>query len=82
MSAVRKRAAKVVVAFASTGDAMAVEAAARAGGVPGRMIPVPQAVSAGCGLAWCADACERDALARALERKGLAFEALHEVDLY
>ena len=80
MSAARKRVPKVVVAFASTGDAMAVEAAAR--GVPGRMIPVPQTVSAGCGLAWCASAEERDALVQALEGAGLAYEALHEVELY
>ena len=79
MSAARKRVPKVVVAFASTGDAMAVEAAARAGGVPGRMIPVPQTVSAGCGLA---SAEERDALVQALEGAGLAYEALHEVELY
>ena len=82
MSAARKRVPKGVVAFASTGDAMAVEAAARAGGVPGRMIPVPQTVSAGCGLAWCASAEERDALVQALEGAGLAYEALHEVELY
>lgn len=82
MSAARKRVPKVVVAFASTSDAMAVEAAARVGGVPGRMIPVPQTVSAGCGLAWCASAEERDALVQALEGAGLAYEALHEVELY
>ena len=48
----RKKTPKAVVTFASTSDAMAVEAAARETGLPGRMIPIPSEVSAGCGLAW------------------------------
>ncbi|OUO88948.1 phytoene dehydrogenase [Gordonibacter sp. An230] len=78
----REKVPKVVATFTSTGDALAVEAAAREGGVPGRMIPVPAAVSAGCGLAWCVDARERGDLERALEERALPFEALHEVELY
>ncbi|MFR1638654.1 MAG: DUF3343 domain-containing protein [Eggerthellaceae bacterium] len=31
-------------------------------GLPGRMIPIPSEVSAGCGLAWCVPAEERGAL--------------------
>ncbi|WP_449314720.1 DUF3343 domain-containing protein [Rubneribacter sp.] len=82
MSARRRRSPKVVATFATASDAMAVEAAAREGGIPGRMIPVPSAISAGCGLAWCAQAGERAALERALAERSLAFEALHEAALY
>lgn len=82
MSAARMKRPKVVVTFATTSDAMAVEAAAREGGIPGRMIPVPSAISAGCGLSWCAPAEDREALEHALTERSLPFEAFHEVTLY
>ena len=78
----RQKTPHVVVTFATTSDAMAVEAAADAGVVPGRMIPVPSEISAGCGLAWCVPADMRGELLGALEREGLAFEGAFEVDLY
>lgn len=78
----RKKTPKAVATFASTSDAMAVEAAARETGFPGRMIPIPSEISAGCGLAWCASAEERGELLRAFDEGGLAYEAVHEVELY
>lgn len=78
----RQKTPHAVVTFASTADAMAVQAAAGAGGVPGRVIPVPSEVSAGCGLAWAVPAAERVALVAALAERGLAYEAIHEVPLY
>jgi hypothetical protein len=41
-----------VFSFATTSDAMACEAKCREEGMPGRIIPTPSAVSAGCGLSW------------------------------
>lgn len=78
----RSKTLKTVLTFASTSDAMAVEAAAREQGFPGRMIPIPSEVSAGCGLAWCAPVEEREELLSALEGGGLAYEDVHEVELY
>lgn len=78
----RRKTPKTVLTFASTGDAMAAEAAGRDRGLPGRMIPIPSEISAGCGLAWCVPAEEREALLEGLAREGLAYEAVHEVELY
>lgn len=78
----RRKTPKAVVTFASTSDAMAVEAAAREMGFPGRMIPIPSAISAGCGLSWCVPVEEREALLEAFERESLAYEAVYEVELY
>lgn len=78
----RQKTPKTVAVFATTSDAMAVEARAREAGFPGRMIPVPSAVSAGCGLAWCVEAGERAQLEQALAAYGLSCEGLHEVELY
>ena len=71
-----------VVTFNSTADAMAVQAASADGKVPGRMIPVPSEISAGCGLAWCVPAEQRDQLEAALSAHQLAWAALNQVDLY
>lgn len=78
----RIRTPHAVLTFASTADAMAVQAAADAGKVPGRVIPVPSAISAGCGLAWCVPQAQRGELLAALAREGLSFEGTHVVDLY
>ena len=43
----RQRTEKCVVTFRTTAGAMAMEAACRAEGLPGRLIPVPRSVTAG-----------------------------------
>lgn len=47
--------------------ARATEELFRRAGLPGRMIPVPSQIAAGCGLAWKALPQERDALCTALD---------------
>ena len=48
----RKKELKLVLTFHTTADAMAMEKACKEQNAPGRLIPVPRAISAGCGLAW------------------------------
>ena len=74
----RKKELKLVVTFHTTADAMAMEKACREIGVPGRLIPVPREISAGCGLAWCAQLTEREHLAAVMAEHGIEQEALHE----
>ena len=82
MGAMREKTPRVVVTFASTDDAMAMEARAAECGIPGRIVPVPQEISAGCGLAWCADVSEREQLVSALDEHGLAHEGVFDVMMY
>ena len=51
----RKKEMKLVITFHTTADAMALEKYCRDNGFPGRLIPVPRTISAGCGMAWCTD---------------------------
>ena len=62
----RKKELKLVVTFHTTADAMAMEKACQELRVPGRLIPVPREISAGCGLAWCAPLEERAQVERAV----------------
>lgn len=41
-----------VISFHTTADAIAFERQAQAASFPGRLIPLPRAISAGCGMAW------------------------------
>ena len=50
----RERTERCVVTFRTTTGAMAMEGACREAGLPGRLIPVPRAITAGCGMCWAA----------------------------
>ncbi|MBR0405360.1 MAG: DUF3343 domain-containing protein [Eggerthellaceae bacterium] len=78
----REKTLKQVVTFATTSDAMAMEAAAREFGIPGRVIPVPSEISAGCGLSWCAGIDEKEALLAGIEKHSLSYEGFFEVLMY
>lgn len=58
----RARSEKCVVTFRTTAGAMAMEAACKEAGLPGRLIPVPRSVTAGCGLCWAGPPESREAL--------------------
>ena len=74
----RKKELKLVVTFHTTADAMAMEKACKEHNVPGRIIPVPRAISAGCGLAWCAELDERDQISDMMKQVGIQEEDMHE----
>jgi hypothetical protein len=48
----RRKRKYTVITFPTTADAMAMENFCRKRDIPGRHIPVPGEISAGCGLAW------------------------------
>lgn len=74
----RKKELKLVVTFHTTADAMAMEKACKEHNVPGRIIPVPRAISAGCGLAWCAELEERKQISDIMKQVGIQEEDMHE----
>lgn len=74
----RKKEKKIVITFYTTTDAMAMEKRCKEEGKPGRLIPVPGTISAGCGLAWCAIPKDRDQLLKVMEEGKLTPQAIHE----
>lgn len=48
----RERKPYMVLTFSTTTAAMAMEKRCGENAVPGRLIPVPREITAGCGLAW------------------------------
>ena len=74
----RKKELKLIVTFHTTADAMAMEKSCKENHVPGRLIPVPRIISAGCGLAWCAEPDDREAVEGVLNEVGIREEEMHE----
>ena len=74
----RKKELKLVVTFHTTADAMAMEKACKENNVPGRIIPVPRAISAGCGLSWCADLSDREEIVSMMKKAGIEEEEIYE----
>ena len=50
----REKIEKFVVTFRTTAGAIAMERTCHATDVPGRLIPVPRSITAGCGMCWAA----------------------------
>lgn len=69
----------VVVTFHTTAEAMASEQVCREQGLAGRLISAPRALSADCGIAWCAPVDTRDALAAALADAQIECAGIHEL---
>lgn len=68
---------RLVIAFRTTTEAMAMERCCREGGMPGRLIPLPRSISAGCGLAWCAAPEDEARLREFMQRQGIGCQEIH-----
>lgn len=67
---------RIVITFHTTTEAMAAETTFRMQELPGRLIPVPRQISAGCGLAWSAPITEEGALTQCMEESLLKWDKM------
>lgn len=77
----RQKKPALILSFAKTTDAMATEKYCTDNGLPGRLIPVPREITAGCGLAWKAAPGDEDMLTASLTKAGLAWSGLYHLEL-
>lgn len=71
----------LVLTFPTAAAAMGCEKLCQQEGLPGRMIPVPGEISAGCGLAWKAAPEDRELLEEALAQGGVPVEAANVIEM-
>ena len=71
---VREKSLQLVVTFPNTLSAITMERICKAQSLPGKLIPVPRAISASCGMAWLAPTEARDQLEQATTEKELSVE--------
>ncbi|MBO4938227.1 MAG: DUF3343 domain-containing protein [Oscillospiraceae bacterium] len=77
----RQKKSTLIITFATTTQAMAVEKFCQDHELPGRIIPVPREITAGCGLSWKAAPEDRERLADALRDGGLGWEEMHIIEI-
>jgi hypothetical protein len=53
---------------------MTMEKQCNANGIPGRLIPVPREITAGCGLAWRMDPEDYQQYGEQMQALGISFE--------
>ena len=75
----RERTERCVVTFRTTTGAMAMEGACHEAGLPGRLIPVPRAITAGCGMCWAAPTEAREALEELVMKKHLDVDGIYAI---
>jgi hypothetical protein len=75
----RPKELQCVVTFQTTTVAMAFEEAAKAAGLSGRLIPLPRAIAAGCGLAWREDPKDRALIEKLLHERYLGYDRIYEL---
>ncbi len=76
-----KKELQLVVTFRDTVMAIRMEKAMKEAGLPGRLIPLPSAISAGCGLSFMAPPQSRKALEEEMKRQDIAWELITELML-
>ena len=78
----RQKKKALVVTFSATTDAMAMERYCLEHQLPGRLIPIPREIHAGCGLAWKTQPDEKEAFTASLEDAGIRWEAMEVLELW
>ncbi len=77
----REKTEKCVVTFRTTTGAMAMERLCREQGVPGRLIPVPRSITAGCGMCWAAPREAREAVEDLVVKEHLEVDGIYAIIL-
>lgn len=78
----REKVLKFVVAFEETTDAIEAEQYFQKQKIEGRMIPLPGAICAGCGLAWTSSLKERELIEKQIQEGNIRAEGLYEIFLF
>lgn len=71
----------LAVTFSTTSQAMVMEEFCKNNNSPGRLIPIPNEISAGCGLAWKSDLEDENSLIDFLENSNVHYEKIYILDL-
>lgn len=74
----REKETYIVVTFHSTTQAMEMEKKCKQKKIPGRLIPVPGSIAAGCGMCWCTKLEEKELLNQFLKEENLCIQNIKE----
>ena len=69
----------IVITFDTTTDAMMMEAFAKDNKLDGNIIPLPNEISAGCGLAFKIETEDLEKVTKTLEENSISYEKIHKL---
>lgn len=72
---------QVIITFQTTTQAIKAEKYCKEKNIFGRLIPVPERITAGCGLAWKTAVSEKEAIRHAFAEGGITYEAMTELEI-
>ena len=76
-----KKKPALIITFATTTQAMATEKFCAQQNLPGRLIPVPREITAGCGLSWKALPEDQERLMAALSAADMKWAECHIIEV-
>ena len=77
----REKKDQLLITFPTTAASIALESYCRENGIPGRLIPVPGEIAAGCGMAWKTEPAQEEQMRRVFAETGLLFQDFHRIML-
>ncbi len=77
----RKKELKLIITYTSTSKAINMEKIFKDNNLPGRLIPLPTEISAGCGLAWACAIFEKEIVITALKKYSIQYSNIYELML-
>lgn len=78
----RTKEERLLITFATTTGAMAMEKVCQKMKAPGRLIPVPRSITSGCGLCWSAPTTARATIEKILVEKKLDADGIYIKEIY
>lgn len=72
----------LVITFSATAHATKMEHSSKLNNIPGRIIPIPAKLSAGCGLAWQAEPSDESYIIDFMSKNQIPYEAVSIVDFW
>jgi hypothetical protein len=79
---VREKKLWLLATFRTTAGAIAMEKYAAEAGLPGRLIPVPRAITADCGMAWRTEIALQSETERVAREHGIDVDNFHQIVLF
>lgn len=71
---------RILCTFPTTTQALYMEKCCREEEVPGRLIPVPGEISAGCGMGWLSEPEFRPEIENLVKKAGIQAEKIYEIE--
>ena len=75
----RAKEVRCVITFPTTTAAMDMEAFCKKRDLPGRLIPVPRSITAGCGVCWAAPMAAREELEEVVMTHHIVISGIYTV---